>query len=171
MNQSQFHRLFLENQRRLFGFVLTFLPRIDQAEEVFQNVCVILLDKFDQFEPDTSFIRWACQIARYEVLSFRRQCQRKHCSLSEAEIELLAERQLDMGPQLESRQTALRHCLKRLRLEDRRLIEARYAGNTNSRALAESLQMCENTVYKALGRIRRALRRCVDAKVAQEDHA
>ena len=171
MNQSQFHRLFLQNQRRLFGFVVTFLPRIDQAEEVFQNVCVILLDKFDQFDPDTSFIRWACQIAKYEVFSFRRQCQRKHCSLCEAEIELLAERQLDMGPQLDARLAVLRHCLKRLRLEDRSLIEARYAENTNSRALAKSLQMCENTVYKALGRIRRAIRRCIDAKVAQEDHA
>ncbi len=170
MNQSQFHRLFLENQRRLFGFVLTFLPRIDQAEEVFQNVCVILLDKFNEFQPGTSFIRWACQIAKYEVLSFRRRSQRTPSALSEAEIELLAERQMEMEPQLVVRQAALRLCLEKLRLEDRRLIEARYSENTNSRALAVSLKLPENTVYKALGRIRRALRRCVETRLAQENH-
>ena len=63
-------------------------------------MCVILLDKFNEFQPGTSFIRWACQIAKYEVLSFRRRSQRTPSALSEAEIELLAERQMEMEPQL-----------------------------------------------------------------------
>ena len=94
---SQFNRVFFK-QRRLFGFVLTLLPRLDEAEKVFQNACLVLLDKFDEFQPGTDFIRWACQIAKYEVLSFhRRWKQRKHFFLNEADLELLAERHMDIG--------------------------------------------------------------------------
>ena len=149
-NRSEFHRLFIENQRRLFGFVLTLLPRIDEAEEVFQNICVVLLGKFDAFEPGTSFIRWACQIAKFEVLSYRRRTRRDHCIFNECEIELLAERRLEMEPELEPRRTALRDCLQKLRPEDRRLVQVRYADNCNTRGLAEKLHMQENTAYKAL---------------------
>jgi RNA polymerase sigma-70 factor (ECF subfamily) len=166
--RSEFHRLFVENQRRLFGFVLTLLPRIDEAEEVFQNICVVLLGKFDAFEPGTSFIRWACQIAKYEVLNYRRRSRRDHLVFTENEVELLAERRLELEPELDSRRTALRQCLQKLRPEDRRLVQARYAGNCNARVAAERLHMQENTVYKALQRIRRALRRCIDATLARE---
>jgi RNA polymerase sigma-70 factor (ECF subfamily) len=167
-NRSEFHRLFIENQRRLFGFVMTLLPRINEAEEVFQNICLVLLGKFDEFEPGTSFIRWACQIAKYQVLNYWRQARRDQLVFNEREIELLAERRVEMEPELEARSTALRNCLQKLRSEDRRLVEARYAGNCNTRAMAERLQMRENTVYKALQRIRRALRKCIDVKVASE---
>jgi RNA polymerase sigma-70 factor (ECF subfamily) len=167
-NRSEFHRLFVENQRRLFGFVLTLLPRFDEAEEVFQSICVVLLGKFDAFEPGTSFIRWACQIAKYEVLNYRRRSRREHFIFNECEIELLAERRLEMEPVIEDRRLALRHCLQKLRPEDQRLLQVRYAGNCNTRVAAERLRMQENTVYKALQRIRRALRRCIDARLAQE---
>ena len=170
-NRSEFHRLFIENQRRLFGFVLTLLPRIDEAEEVFQNICVVLLGKFEAFEPGTSFIRWACQIAKFEVLNFRRRTRRDHCVFSACEIELLAERRLEMEPELEPRRIALRDCLQKLRPEDRRLVQVRYAGDCNTRGLAEKLHIQENTAYKALQRIRRALRRCIDARIARERSA
>jgi RNA polymerase sigma-70 factor, ECF subfamily len=167
-SRAEFHRLFIENQRRLFGFVLTLLPRVDEAEDVFQNICVVLLGKFDAFQPGTSFIRWACQIAKFEVLNYRRRSRKEHCIFNEQEIELLAERRMGMEPELEDRRQALRQCLEKLRPEDRRLVQVRYAGDCNAKAAAERLHMHENTAYKALQRIRRALRRCIDARLAQE---
>jgi RNA polymerase sigma-70 factor, ECF subfamily len=171
MDRSQFHRMFLEHQGRLFGFVLTLLPNVNDAEEVFQDTCVVILDKCDQFRPGTDFMRWSCQIAKYEVLAFRRRSRRRLFVLCDADFEDLSQRCVEMGSQLAARQRALRQCMEKLRDPDRRLIEARYAEKTNSRAVAASLQMQENTVYKALQRIRRALRQCIDARVAQEDHA
>ena len=172
MDQSLFHRLFIENQRQLFGYVVAMLPRVEEAEEVFQNACVVLLGKFDDFKPGTNFLSWACQVAKFEVYKFRRKSHQRHFPLGEAELELLARRHAEMAPHLAARQRALRQCMKKLRSEDRRLIEARYGGTAeNSRALAKSLQMVENTVYKALGRIRRALRYCVETAVAQEEHS
>ncbi len=55
-----------------------------------------------------------------------------------------------MEPELEPRRTALRDCLQKLRPEDRRLVQVRYADNCNTRGLAEKLHMQENTAYKAL---------------------
>ncbi len=171
MDQSRFHRLFMENQRRLFGYILTLLPDIAHAEEVFQNACVIILSKADQFASDEDFVRWGCQVAKLEVYNYRRRRQTERVRFSDAVLESLAKRQLSSGGRLEAREQALRSCLERLRVEDRRLISARYAGKTTSRALAQELGMLENTVYKALGRIRRTLRMCVDKRLAQEERA
>jgi RNA polymerase sigma-70 factor, ECF subfamily len=170
MEASQFHRLFLENQQQLFSYVLALLPCMQQAEEVFQNACVIILSKADQFEPGTEFLRWACQIAKFEVYNFRRRSSSGNLTLSSSVLEMLAEREPPLGSHSETRQRALRRCLDSLSTSDRRLIEARYAESASSRELAKKLSLQENTVYKALGRIRRALRRCVDARIAQEGH-
>jgi RNA polymerase sigma-70 factor, ECF subfamily len=170
MDQSQFHRLFVENQRRVFGYAVTLLPEIAAAEEVFQNACVVMLSKAEQFRPGTDFVRWACQIVKLEVYNYRRRQQANRVRFSDALLESLAQRQLASGGQSDVRRAALHQCLNTLRADDRRLIEARYAGRATSRGLAREFGMLENTVYKALGRIRRALRLCVSKKMAQEAH-
>jgi hypothetical protein len=39
-SQLEFQRLFVENQRRIFGYILTLAPSSDDAQEIFQNTCV-----------------------------------------------------------------------------------------------------------------------------------
>jgi len=168
--RAGFHRLFMENQRRVFGCILSLLPRMADAEEVFQDACVIILSKADQFSPGTDFARWACQIARFEVYNYRRRGKSMNLWMNDSLVEELAETRLAESAWLEDRYTALRECLQRLRPADRSLIEARYVGKTTSRGLAQRLGMPENTVYKALGRIRRALGMCVDRRIAGEEN-
>src|ERR1700731_4246085 len=88
MESTQFHRLFLENQRRVFGFVLTMLPRFADAEEVFQNACVVILSKAAEFGPGTDFAAWACQIARFEAFAYRRRQQVERQRFSGALVDL-----------------------------------------------------------------------------------
>jgi RNA polymerase sigma-70 factor, ECF subfamily len=164
-----FHRLFLSNQRRLFGYILTLLPRMEEAEEVLQDASVIILSKAADFRPGTDFLCWACQIAKFEVFNYRRRHQGERLRMTDAALDAVADRRLAEREHLETRHRALWECLERLPPRDRSLIEARYAEKTTSRALAVKLGMIENTVYKALGRIRRALRVCIERKVAQED--
>ncbi len=45
-----FARLFAENQRRIFAFILTLLPSREDAEDVFQDVSVVLWRKSAQFD-------------------------------------------------------------------------------------------------------------------------
>jgi RNA polymerase sigma-70 factor (ECF subfamily) len=167
--QVEFQRLFLENQRRVFGYILTLVPSLDDAREIFQNVCVVIFSKSGQFAAGTDFAKWACQIAHFEVFNYRRRRQKEGAWLSSDVLEALAAKRLEAAGELEARQAALQSCLGKMRPKDRELIETRYRRNLTSRNLAAELGRPADTVYKALRRIRRALYQCIERTLAREE--
>jgi RNA polymerase sigma-70 factor (ECF subfamily) len=170
-DKAEFHELFVASQRRLFAYILTVLPRIEDAREVFQNTCVVILNKSDQYVPGTDFARWACQIAHFEICNYRRKRQRELLVLDSQVLDSLALKQFQDWDEADRRQAALQRCLGRLSEADRQLIEARYRRNIPARQLAAELSRPEDTVYKALQRIRHRLQRCIEASLRIEEHA
>lgn len=168
-SQLEFQRLFVENQRRIFGYILTLVPSSDDAQEIFQNVCVVIFSKADQFVAGTDFAKWACQIAHYEVYSYRRRRQEKGAWLSTEVLDSLAAKRHDAADELEARYSALRSCLGKLRTSDRKLIESRYRRDITARDLAIELGRPIDTIYKALRRIRRSLYACIERTLAREE--
>ncbi len=168
LGQSEVHRLFVQNQRRVFGHILTLLPRVTDAEEVFQETCVIILSKAGQFTAGTDFVRWACQIAQYEVYNFRRRRQHERLQFNAALLETLAAKRLEKSDLLDLSLDVMRQCVERLPITDRQLIQDRYGRNITSRALALELGRPENAVYKSLLRIRRGLRECVEHNLLRQ---
>jgi RNA polymerase sigma-70 factor (ECF subfamily) len=174
--RTAFHQLFVKNQRQVFAYILTLLPRMSDAEEVFQQACVVILGKASQFKASqvaagADFFRWACQIAKYEVYNYRRRRATQQVCFSDALLDQLAARRLEGGDALEAELDALRRCVDILPPADRELIRQRYARRVTSRALALELGRPESSVYKAIHRIRRLLRECVERAVAQESQA
>ena len=168
-DSSEFHRLFMQNQRRIFIHILTLLPKLADAEEVFQQACVIILDKADQFAPGTNFVRWACQIAQYEAYNYRRRLQNERLHFNDELLDALANRRLDNSEVLQAELDALRLCVSKLPQADRQLIQERYQRDISSRELAMELGRPENTVYKAIHRIRRSLRECIQRSMARTE--
>lgn len=167
--RESFTRVFAQNHSWLYAYLVTLLGNIDDAEEVFQEVCVALWSDYEVFDTSTDFRRWASVVARNRVLRFRSQ-QHKHARrLSDVVVELLAEEAVDRAELLEERRAALQGCLGRLAESDRKLVAYCYGDASRSfRYAAEQLGKSPNTVYKALQRVRRALRECVDRKVAAQ---
>jgi RNA polymerase sigma-70 factor (ECF subfamily) len=168
-SQLEFQRLLVENQRRIFGYILTLVPSSDDAQEIFQNVCVVILSKADQFVAGTDFAKWACQIAHYEVCSYWRRRQKKGDWLSIEVLDSLATKRIEAAGELEARYAALRSCLGKLRPSDRELVETRYRRDITARDLAIELGRPIDTVYKALRRIRRSLYACVERTLARQE--
>ena len=59
--QAEFLRLFSQHSRRIYQFILTLTMNHVDAEEVYQNTCVVLWRKCDKFDPDGYFYAWAAQ--------------------------------------------------------------------------------------------------------------
>jgi RNA polymerase sigma-70 factor (ECF subfamily) len=165
----EFQRLLVENERRIFGYILTLVPSSDDAQEIFQNVCVVIFSKADQFVAGSDFAKWACQIAHYEVFSYRRRRQKQGAWLSSEVLDSLAAKRLEAAGELEARYAALRSCLEKLRPNDRKLVETRYRRDIPARDLAVELGRPIDTVYKALRRIRRSLHACIERTMAREE--
>jgi RNA polymerase sigma-70 factor, ECF subfamily len=171
VDQTEFHRLFMQSQRRIFGHILTLLPRMADAEDVFQQTCVILLGKAAQFTPGTDFVRWACQIAQYEVYNYRRRQQAERLHFNDGLLDKIAARRLESRDALDAELDAMHKCVDKLPASDRQLIQEQYRRRVTSRALAAELGRPINTVYKAIQRIRRGLRECIERAILREARA
>jgi RNA polymerase sigma-70 factor (ECF subfamily) len=167
--RDAFARLFAKHDRWLFSYLVALLANPAHAEEVFQEVCVIVWRMYEQFELGTDFVKWVSVIAHNQVRKFRREARRTGFQLSEITCELLAADAARGADLFEFRRDALRNCLGKLTTGDRQLVQRCYSDSTASfKNVAEEVGRPVNTVYKALNRIRRSLKQCIDRTLAAE---
>lgn len=167
--RDSFARLFAQHDRWLFAYLVSLLGSSAAAEEVFQEVCVVLWREHETFQLGTDFVRWVSVIAHHQVQRYRRQQRRVGPQLGDAVVDLLAQDAVDRADLLELRRDALRGCLQKLSETDRSLVQQCYGDNHRSfKTAAEQLGRPANTVYKALIRIRRVLYQCIERTLAAE---
>jgi RNA polymerase sigma-70 factor (ECF subfamily) len=163
-----FLRLFLQNERRLYAFILTLLPNRADAEDVLQEASLVLWDKFDAAHPPLDFAAWGCRIAYFKVLDFRKKRQRSRVLFSQALLERLAETAIEQAAtlQLDERREALADCIAKLRPRDRDLLSRRFAEGATVQSTAAQVGRSADAVYKALAKVRQALFDCVTRTLA-----
>lgn len=167
--RDAFARLFAKYDRWLFGYLVTLVSNPADAEEVFQEVCVVVWRLYDQFELGTDFVKWVSVIAHNQVRKFRRESRRGGFQLSDETCERLAADAARGADLFDFRRDALRKCLGKLPSRERQLVERCYSHSAASfKTVAEDLGRPVNTVYKALNRIRRSLHECIDRTLASE---
>ena len=162
---AEFVQLFTKSQRRLFLFILSQVSHLTDAEEILQDTNVIIWSKFHQFQLGTSFFAWAGKIATYEILKYREKKRSGRLQFSDEFISRVAAEAIEMSDELEQRREALSECLRRLKADDRELIQARYASGENGLKVAEHLGRPANSVYQSIGRIRKVLFDCVTRRL------
>ncbi len=154
---------FLKAERRIFAYILTLLPHRADAEDVLQEVSMMMWAKFDEREPPDDFVAWGCRIAYYRVRLHRRGRRRQRVTFSEALLERVAETMAEEATalQLDERLEALARCFGKLGRRDRELLAERLKEGATARSTAESVGRSVDTVYKAMARIRKAVFDCV----------
>ncbi|TWT75683.1 ECF RNA polymerase sigma factor SigH [Posidoniimonas polymericola] len=164
--RARFARIFATHDRWLYAYLISLLGNAADAEEVFQETCVVIWKEYERFDLSTNFVKWAAVVAHHQVLTFRRKQIRDRRFLSLELVNLLAAEAIERSSLMEDRRAALDGCLQKLRSSDRDLIAACYSDTqTRYRDVAAKLNRPENTVYKALARIRRSLHDCIDRRL------
>ena len=167
-----FLRLFLQNQRRLYAYILTLLPNRADADDILQEASLVLWDKFDENNPPDNFAAWGCRIAYFKILDFLKKSQRSRVHFSQAMLERIGETAVEQAEalQLEERRAALARCIEKLRANDRHLLAQRFAEGATTQSTAAKVGRSVEAVYKALSKIRHALFDCVTRSLAREGH-
>lgn len=164
-----FARIFAQHDRWLFAYLVSLLGSPSDAEEVFQEVCVVLWRDYEKFDPSTKFVKWASVVAHHQVHRYRRMKQKQARPLSDAVVDLLAAEAVERADLMDSRRSALHGCLAKLPASDLRLVQGCYSENRRTmKAVAEMIGRPVNTVYKAMNRIRRTLHECIDRTLSAE---
>ncbi len=167
--RDAFARLFAKHDRWLYSYLVTLLGSTAEAEEVFQEVCVILWREYETFQLGTDFVKWVAVVAHNQVRKFRRQRKQDGFQLNEIAFDFLAAEAVERVDLFAYRRDALRGCLAKLSPADRSLVQQCYEEHkVNFKATAHRLGRSENTVYKALNRIRRVLFECINRTMAAE---
>src|SRR5882757_2072243 len=84
-------RLLGQNQRRITLYVLSLVPRWNDAEEIIQETNLVLWREFDRFELGTNFAAWACKVAFHQILSWQKRQQRDRLRFTPEFLEVVAE--------------------------------------------------------------------------------
>jgi RNA polymerase sigma-70 factor (ECF subfamily) len=165
-----FLRLFLQNERRLYAYILTLLPHRADADDVLQEASLVMWDKFDELHPPDDFTAWGCRIAYFKVLDFYKKSQRSRVRFSQTMLDRVAETAVEQAAtlQLDERREALAGCLEKLGPRDRDLLSRRFAPGATTQSTAAEVGRSVDVIYKKLAKIRQALFDCVSRTLAGE---
>lgn len=176
--ESTFIKLLVSAQPRIFGYLVTLLPSISDAEEVMQETSMVMWSKFDEFASANELadktvddlVTWGNQIAYFKVLNLRRRKDAKTKQLSENIVELISEEwtKQEQSQALELRRQALKTCVNSLSAAQREILEGYYWQKSSVSQIAEHTERTVAGVYKLLQRIRESLHSCINSKLAQE---
>jgi RNA polymerase sigma-70 factor, ECF subfamily len=174
MNEQERHALFsglvARHRSEIYGYIFAIVRNWEDADDLFQAVCLILWSKFDSFQPGTSFFAWARQTARNKIGHYLRRKQEPDF-VSEELLETLTTIALDTQDDwTESHLTALRRCKAKLATADEELLELHYGEGLGTRQVADRLQRLQSNVCHSLARIRRGLFACIQIEIARQEH-
>lgn len=164
---ERFVSLLKRHERRLNGYVLSLVQRWSDADDILQEVVLALWQQFDKYDPASDFGSWACTVAHYHVLSYRKRMGRQWLLFSEDVDKLLNQEIAGMSKEFGTYQDMLGVCLDKLSETDRSFLNAYYSG-TPIAELAKRLSRGAASLYKDLSALRRALRACVDLALSEE---
>ncbi|MEM7015074.1 MAG: sigma-70 family RNA polymerase sigma factor [Verrucomicrobiota bacterium] len=169
-NHDDFLRRFTKAEPALRGYVRSLVPSAADADDVLQEVAITLWKKFAEFEGGSpeDFRRWSFTVAKFKVLSWKRDLGRDRHLFSDDLLDRLAEESGSRSERLTAQREALQRCVEKLPKNQRKLVDAAYAPKARMDELASSLGRTAMAVYKQLHRIRQALAECTNRQLRKE---
>lgn len=164
-HQEQFVRNLTNCQPSLYAYILSLLPNREDANDILQDVNLVMWRRSGEYELGTKFTAWAYKIARFKVLAHHRDHHRDRHIFDDglfASLADQAERRADGGTA-----ALLDDCLDELPKPQRELVRERYTPGGSVKEIARRLGQSAAALSVTLSRIRKSLLDCVHRKMAQ----
>ena len=149
-------------------FVSSFLRDRAAADDVLQEVALVVVEKFEDWDPQRPFAGWALGIARRVVLAHLRRKYRENKIEFSDTIDRVALSFEKLESHGEIMKDSLADCLGQIRGQSHQVLSLRYTEGLALKQVAERLGMTASNVGVMLHRVRAALRECVDNKLKAE---
>ncbi len=156
-------------ERSLALYVMTLVPRPQDAEDILQQSKLVMWRCFDQFQQGTNFGAWARKIAFHQVLTYRKRQKKSQLQVSDEFLEIIASEAESNDDVLEVQRQLLTQCMTKLDPEHRQILKLRYHEGEEIEAIAAETNKTEGAVYRLLSRIRKNLHDCVTRSLKKVD--
>jgi RNA polymerase sigma-70 factor (ECF subfamily) len=161
-NTEKLARLWTQSQPVVASYLLSLVRDFHVAEDLLQQVAVVLVREFEKYDPARPFLPWALGIAKNVALKSRRETAKDVNRLLDSEllerIQKGFEEDLDVWASLRH---ALRQCLEK---QTQRLLEVlrwRYTHDLKPQGIADKMGLTSGAVRVMLHRARSGLRECI----------
>ena len=166
---ERFSELLEGNYRALYGYIYSVVRNFSDTEELLQETSLILWQKFDEFDPETNFSTWACQVAKFTVLNYFRKEKRRRAHFTnvlQSHLLTIAIEE-DVSPD-DVRRDALEHCLGQLTPTQRDMVCDFYSETKTVPEIAQEHSRAPQGIYGSMHHIRRKLLECINRYLDRE---
>ena len=165
---ERFTRHWTKAQPVVSAYVRSMVPDFHQAEDLLQNVAVVLLRKFGEYDDRRPFVGWAIGIAKNEILSSRRTHARGALSFNPELLDAVAVGYEEMSTEVSQRARVLQECLDKVDGHAWRMLRLRYEKSMKPGEIASKLGVQAGNVRVMLSRLRTSLQDCVERSIAAQ---
>jgi RNA polymerase sigma factor (sigma-70 family) len=170
MAQEPLVKQFLDNRDAILGFILALTRDYDAAEEIFQEVAMVILKEAERATVVANFMAWGREVARRHVADYyKKRARRDRVGQPSGTMEeVIAQAFEENETVLENQKLrfqCLLECIQRLSGRSRELIEGFYGRRKSLRELAVALAWQEDSVKVALSRARKTLADCIKGRL------
>lgn len=161
-----------QHQPVIAGYISSLVSNFQDADDILQNVAMVTVKNFDEFDRGRSFVAWAIGIARNLVLKYYAEKKKNHLILDHQAIEAISRTYENefktICQQNDTMKMAMDRCLKQVKGRWRKVLEMYYLRELSAMRIAQQLGMTKSNVCVSLHRVRIALRECVQNQLQQE---
>ena len=151
------------------AFVSSMVPTFSDTDDILQQVAVAIVQDYDRYDKERSFVAWAIGIAKNKILMYRRQKAREQSGLDVETMKAVAKVYERDSAEFDDMRKALRTCIKKAKVRWQRILEMRYSRGLSTTRIAEQLGMTQNAIFITLHRIRLALRDCIMREMSTKE--
>jgi RNA polymerase sigma-70 factor (ECF subfamily) len=169
MREETLVRNLLQYQRVLEAMITAMVGDPTAAEDLFQELAVLMTRKRESADEDCSFVAWGRRIAVNLVRDHRKRLARQKVQpLDDRALESVARAFEEVGESAwDERLEALRRCADRLPERDRELLRRRYELDEPAARIARDRSTSPGAVDTTLYRLRRSLHQCVELQLQE----
>ncbi|MBI1367425.1 MAG: sigma-70 family RNA polymerase sigma factor [Planctomycetes bacterium] len=162
LDHAQLVQALIADRARLLAYILSIVRDEHAAEDVYQEVCTLALEKRDEINDADHLAAWVRLTARHRALKAVEKGARRPMVLDAKMLDLLEQHWQSLEAVESSEMVdALRTCMRELTPHAQQLVRMRYAEGIRSSVIAQQLNRQLNAVYVAMTRIHRQLAECI----------
>lgn len=167
LDSTSIVRLLTAERNRLFAYIWAIVGDVHLAEDVFQEVFLLVIEKGGELTDEPELRVWVRRAARYKAIDAVRQAKRRPAALDESIIEKLEECWVQYDTVPESNMVEmLRDCMRLLTPNRRNLMVLRYTKGLRTSQIAQQLNRQVTAVRRSIARAHRSLYDCVRIRLA-----
>jgi RNA polymerase sigma-70 factor (ECF subfamily) len=165
-------RVLIRDRAKLLGYIWAILRDHHLADDVFQDVTVLAIERAADFNDEGHLLLWSRKTARFKALEVLRGKPYRTMSLSEEVLDMLAQT-WECADAMNTQDEAeyLKACVDQLTPRSQEILHLRYTEGLTGVQVAEAINVQVGSVYVALTRIYQTLEKCIQQRRVEAGQA